>query len=114
MVNIPCVGFCFIDIAIQAHRQRLAGQWAAEIEVSAIGRAFFVVFRLVGEEDSEPCGVGRTFGNDIDHSARRAGTIARGCRTAENFNPFDHFGRYPVAVAPGIAFAAPAIANRVT
>lgn len=50
MVNIPCVGFRFIDIAIQAHRQRLAGQWAAEIEVSAIGRAFFVVFRLVGEE----------------------------------------------------------------
>lgn len=50
MVNIPGVGFRFIDIAIQAHRQRLAGQWAAEIEVSAIGCAFFVVFRLVGEE----------------------------------------------------------------
>lgn len=48
MVNIPGVGFRFIDIAIQAHRQRFAGQWAAEIEVSAIGRAFLVVFRLVG------------------------------------------------------------------
>ena len=115
MVNIPGVGFRFIDIAIQAHRQRFPGQWAAEIEVSAIGRAFLVVFRLVGKERQRTVPVvGRAFGNDIDHSARRAGTIARGCRTAENFNPFDHFGRYPVAVAPGIAFAAPAIANRVT
>ncbi|VGP77601.1 hypothetical protein SB00610_03769 [Klebsiella quasipneumoniae subsp. similipneumoniae] len=115
MVNIPGVGFRFIDIAIQAHCQRFAGQWAAEIEVSAISRAFLVVFRLIGKkrQGTVPV-VGRAFGNNVDHSAGRTGTITRGCRAAEDFNSLDHLGRDPVAVAPGIAFAAPAIANRVT
>jgi hypothetical protein len=38
MVNIPGVGIRFIDVAVQTHGQRIAGQRSVEAKVGAIRR----------------------------------------------------------------------------
>ena len=114
VVDIPGVSVGFIDIAIQAHGERIARQRAAETEVSAFGRPFFVIFRLVGKQRQAAVPVvGWPFGDDVNHSARRAGAVTCRSRAAQYLNALDHFWRHPVAVAARITFAAPAVAHRV-
>ena len=47
-VNIPAVGIGFIQVAVQTHRQRIAGQRPAQAKVGASGGPFIAAFRLVG------------------------------------------------------------------
>ncbi len=114
-IDIVIVGVCFIDIAVEAHRQGIARQRAAEANVCATRRAFFIVFRLVSEKRQRAVPViGRAFGNDIHHAACSPAAVTRRRRAAQHFNTLDHFRRHPVGIAARVALAAPAIAHGIT
>ncbi len=114
LVDVPRVGLGFIQVTKHAEAE-VAAQRAAQAEVGAPGRAFILVFRCVqvGVPGAVPLVV-KFFGDDVHHAACRTVAVARGCRTADHFNTFDHLWRHPAGITAGIALAAPAQTDRVT
>ena len=106
-VDVGSVGIGFIQVSVDAEPQYVLNNRAAEVEADAACSAFFAVLRLICIQVDLTFEFFRYFfGNDIDHAAHRAGTVAGGGRASQDGNGFDFFNRHPVAVAARVAFAA--------
>ena len=106
-VDVGSVGIGFIQVSVDAEPQYVLNNRAAEVEADAACSAFFAVLRLICIQVDLAFEFFRHFfGNDIDHAAHRAGTVAGGGGASQDGDGFDFFNRYPVAVAARVAFAA--------
>ncbi|ERU35056.1 hypothetical protein Q093_04313 [Pseudomonas aeruginosa CF614] len=112
-VDVGIVRIGLVRAAVRAEAQGF-GQRPAEAEVGAARGAILGAFRNVGEHrHGTTQTIGRALGDDVDYPARRAGTVACRRGPTEDLDALDLLRRHPVAVAAGVAFAAPAVAHRV-
>ncbi len=112
-VDVDVVGVGLVQAAVDAERQGV-GQRAAEAEVGALADTLGLVLghhRVQVEAAAER--VGRALGDDVDHPAHGAGTVARRSRATEDLDALDFLGRHPVGLAAGVAVAVPAVAHGV-
>ena len=78
-VDVGGIGIGFVEIAVDAEAQYVLDNRAAEVEADTVGCPFLAVLRLVGVIVHRSLEFFRHFfGNDIDHAAHRAGTVAGG------------------------------------
>ena len=113
-VDVVGIGFGFIDVAVEAEREFVFDNRAAQNEPDALRCAFAAVLRLVGVIGHRTAEiVGDFFGNNIDHAAHRARAVTRRRRTADDADAFHRFHGHPVAVAARVAFAAHTHALRI-
>ena len=112
-VDVGIVRIGLVRAAVRAEAQGF-GQRPAKAEVGAARGAILGAFRNVGEHrHGTTQTIGRALGDDVDYPARRAGTVACRRGPTEDLDALDLLRRHPVAVAAGVAFAAPAVAHRV-
>ncbi|MNM37504.1 hypothetical protein D3C81_482410 [compost metagenome] len=113
LVDVPIIGVGLGHIAIDPVTEVL-GQWAIEAEAHALGRAFVLVRREGGVHRGVAVGFGPgLLGDDVDHPAGRAVTVAGSSGATDDLDSLDLVGRHPVGVATAVTLAAPAVAHRV-
>ena len=114
-IDILSIRIGLIQAAVQTEAEFVLHDGAADIKADAVGFAFFAALRQVGVQVQAAAPFAADLlSNDIDHAAGGTGAVAGGSGAAQHGDGLDLFHRHPVAVAAGIALAAPTIALGIT